>query len=190
MVDCPGFNFIDFEAVTIDGETSDLTWMTKYQETNSLYVIERSNDGISFNTVDLKLSNGLFAQDAQYEMKDDKPRLGNNWYRIKYLEPDGDYVYSNVELVVYEASENPDMFVYPNPFNEQFTIEMLEPLRAGAFIQIVDNWGQVIQRHVTDNHATKYSIDLSEHPDAPYFIYIKYDQFNFATFKIVKITDK
>ena len=91
-----------------------LSW-TSVSETNiDHYEIERSINGISFNSLGSKaaLNNGSIA--TNYGFLDIHPQSGDNYYRIKVVEKDGSIHYTNVVLIT-TTGGSIQITIQPNP---------------------------------------------------------------------------
>lgn len=105
---------------SINGNVVTLKWETKSETDNSHFVVERSLDGKSFTKVAEQQSKG--AQGATYQDVDQNPAQGLNYYRIKQVDRDGKYSYSEVKSVRFLGSNQATFFVYPNPVKNNITL--------------------------------------------------------------------
>ena len=81
---------IDFSGRVVEGQAR-LSWIVKQQTNTKQYEVERSEDGIYFSSVGIVLS----TLSEQYSFVDNK--LGaNNYYRLKMVDEDGTFSYSEV----------------------------------------------------------------------------------------------
>jgi Bacterial Ig domain len=74
--------------------TTILTWQTASERNNKAFNIERSNDGIAFQTSAVH----------DYTFTDDKPVNGVNYYRLRQIDNDGKQTQSKVVSVVLSKS--------------------------------------------------------------------------------------
>ena len=72
-----------------------LEWATYSETNNKEFVIERSNDGLNFNSIGLIEGKGNSNNTELYFLIDEKP-LSINYYRIKQIDYDGNYSYSAI----------------------------------------------------------------------------------------------
>ena len=101
-------------------ETTLLTWQTATEQNNKEYQIERSSDGITFNKIGVVISNNNISG-SRYSYVDAHPLSGNNYYRLKSVDIDGKFSYSNIDEVTFTQSN--ELIVYPNPAKDVITIE-------------------------------------------------------------------
>jgi len=89
-----------------------LSWSVSNQINNSHYEIEHSTDGSNFETIGKVNGDGNLDASIDYTFRDEEPAIGDNYYRIKQVDLDGKYSFSNV---VYNSVESSITSIYPNP---------------------------------------------------------------------------
>jgi hypothetical protein len=107
-------------AITLTGfnaeavkEKVKLNWSTVSEINNDYFSIERSTDGVSWTV--LKTITGATNSSTlrNYEWLDEKPVVGNLYYRLKQTDFDGRFTYSITRLVKYTTGNN--IYAYPVP---------------------------------------------------------------------------
>lgn len=103
------------------GEDVTVNWQTASEDRNDRFEIERSVDGLLFETIGFVRGKGRVNQVSTYDFYDSKVGLVNRpvlYYRIKQIDSDGNFSYSSmvtpgsIEDVIPEV-----LLVYPNPSN-------------------------------------------------------------------------
>lgn len=87
-----------FEVTAVNGEHL-LTWTTLSELNNNYYDVERSTDGSNFSrigTVASKSPDGNSHSRLDYQFGDRQPLPGNNYYRLKQVDLNGDFTYSQI----------------------------------------------------------------------------------------------
>lgn len=128
MAATPGFNYLlGINAATLpvtllfftaqeQGGSVALKWETQTEINNDYFVIERSPDGISFQAIAKVKGAGTSYQNLKYSFIDNTPNAGNNYYRIRQMNFDGQSSFSKLEQV--NVASSVSLFVvYPNPTN-------------------------------------------------------------------------
>lgn len=77
----------------------DLTWNTAAETNNSHFEILRSADGKTFNKIDEVKGAGNSTENRSYAYTDKDPLPGVNYYKLKQVDFDGQYSFSEVEAV-------------------------------------------------------------------------------------------
>jgi hypothetical protein len=85
---------VSFTAVRV-GKTVQLGWSVQNESVSS-YVVERSSDGTNF----LPIAVVNAAKQKTYRVVDASPFVGNNYYRLKMIDANGTFKYSEIRLVV------------------------------------------------------------------------------------------
>ncbi len=120
-----------------------LNWETANEENNLGFEIQKSDNGTDWTILDWVDGQGTSNQLHQYSYLDKFPYLGNNYYRLKQLDLDGRYTFSNIVLIR-SNENNTDIKVTPNPSDGQFEVVILNPEKEKMKITLYDNTGQVI----------------------------------------------
>ena len=102
----------NFKATPANDET-DLTWTTTSEINNDYFQVERSTDGIAYQAIGTVTGHGHSVHEIDYDFTDPSPAYGVNYYRLKQVDFDGKFVYSNI--ITAETSSNPNFQLYPNP---------------------------------------------------------------------------
>jgi hypothetical protein len=139
-----------------------LKWTTSTETNNSGFSIQRSRDYENYTEVAFVEGNGTTTQPHEYNYLDNISVAGIYYYRLKQIDFDGSYEYSNVV----EANVNaPSEFVleqnYPNPFNPSTIIKFSLPVDSKVKIDLYNTLGEKVDRLInkefsTGNHRVKF----------------------------------
>lgn len=144
-----------------------ITWSVASQLNNDKYIIEHSKDGRNFSPIGEIAGDGTSTEIKHYKYIHRSPSIGMNYYRIKQVDYDGKYSYSDIVSVRYEG--NGETSIYPNPATSEVTITATEP----SSMQIFDVYGRILlNKDIYDGQNT---INLSELPTG-IFIFVVGDQ--------------
>lgn len=91
-----------------------ITWTTASEQNNSHFDIERSTDGKNYTKIATVQGNGTTSLSHTYQVFDNKPLNGINYYHIKQVDADGKYQISDVRSLKM-ALQNYVLNVFPNP---------------------------------------------------------------------------
>ncbi len=164
-----GAEFLFFTAAK-DGNDVTLNWTTNTEYKNDYFVVERSIDGLNFETA-FDVSS-IRDNDAAvyYTDKDASPLRGKSFYRLKQVYDNGTYRYSNIKPIEFELGLL-DFTVYPNPTTDKVFINLKEFEGEAASVVINNALGaemmtfntealtrDAIEFNVSDLQAGMYSI--------------------------------
>lgn len=107
---------IELSAELEEENRVELSWINRNEASIVLYQLERSLDGMIYSIVAEKVV-GDYAYDNIYEVIDNQPEPGINYYRIKVIDYDGRVEYSNVAVI--KNSEFHEVVLFPNPCTEK-----------------------------------------------------------------------
>lgn len=94
----------------------NLFWETMAEINNSHFELERSAEGEEFNTVTIVQGSGNSSNKISYNATDYEPLKGTSYYRLKQVDYDGKFAYSNLIALSTVTSENScNLVVKPNP---------------------------------------------------------------------------
>jgi len=122
----------EFTAKKSDNESVQLKWVTASEVNSKLFIVERSNDGESYSAIGEVQAKGNSSVLSAYHLLDIKPDLNNNnYYRLKMVDLDGTWAYSNIQTVNFNdyligSKESVKLNVYPIPANNFVTVELPE----------------------------------------------------------------
>ncbi len=118
---CPSVlpvELISFGAVK-SGRNALISWETASEINNDFFVVERSVDGIEFQSIGRIEGQGTTQQMQSYVLLDKQPWSGINYYRLRQVDFDGTITYSEIRSLDFRKDE---IKVYPNPANEVVSI--------------------------------------------------------------------
>ncbi len=106
----------DFRATIPEtGRYALLGWRTASERNNLGFDIERSSDGRSWQTLALVPGHGTTQEEQSYAYTDERPQPGENYYRLKQVDFDGKFEYSDIRSVVMGSGAKDVAGIYPNP---------------------------------------------------------------------------
>ncbi len=126
---------IDFTARAKD-DNALLEWATAMEINNRGFEIQRSPDENRWESLGFVEGAGNSNDLINYTFIDEAPKYGDNYYRLKQLDLDGQYSYSEVEVVKFTRGIGEGILVYPLPFEDGFSI--LIPGLYGADEEVVE----------------------------------------------------
>ncbi|MDI9364282.1 MAG: polysaccharide lyase family protein [Flavobacterium sp.] len=131
---------LSFTANKLNSNTAiNLKWVTTSEINSSFFEVEKSADAIVFSAIGKVAAKATTNATTNYTFIDNYPLNGNNYYRLKQVDVDGKYVYSETRLVS-NNSVNSQLVIYPNPAKNFVVIKTNEVIET---IEIIDAAGKV-----------------------------------------------
>ena len=150
-------------AAALNGADVELSWTTATETNNQGFHVERMNAGGSFEQVGYVAGFGTTTEPKAYSFVDSKLQEGSFTYRLKQIDFDGTYTYSeevNVDVEIpleYALEQN-----YPNPFNPSTTIKYSIPEDGFVKLAIYNMLGEEVAAIVnTTQKAGRYEVNFN-----------------------------
>ncbi len=146
---------VEMQAMTAECNNGEVTirWTTATEINNDYFTVEKSIDGIIFEALGVVDGAGNNNQLRHYTLNDNDARTGDNYYRIKQTDYNGQFEYYSVLSTTCLAAE---INIYPNPNNGVFTLEGAEK---NSNIEISDISGHIVYQ--MNLSSSKTNLDLS-----------------------------
>ncbi len=121
----------------------NLSWQTASEKNADYFDVERSQNGKDFSPIGRKSAAGNSSKSQFYNLVDEHPFSGNTYYRLKQVDFDGSFVYSDIKTIY--IGKPSQLTLYPNPaINKSFTIVIPEQVQGEFSVQLIDNAGRII----------------------------------------------
>jgi len=124
----------------------ELNWSTLSETNNIGFQIERSQVRDSFYVIGFIKGHGTTSQPQSYYFIDENLESDHYFYRLKQIDSDGSFSYSEVvEVTVNQPKKFSLSQNYPNPFNPKTKISFDIPERTKAILTILNIRGERIK---------------------------------------------
>ena len=132
---------LEFSAYKIEKKVM-VQWLTTYEYNNDYFDVERSTDGINFEMIKQVKATGNNRTNNVYHIYDEMPANGSNYYRLKQMDVDGQYIYSRIINVRFYHS--PIAQVQPNPVQDHFRLVGMDTHKGNVEIRIFSMEGRLV----------------------------------------------
>lgn len=137
-------------------ESIRLKWETASEKNFDYFLVEKSMDGKAFAPFGKVAGKGSSNAGANYLLDDEKPVIGNNYYRLRAVDLDGTSEIFDVILVDYSKQKNFD--VYPNPVTKNSLTAKINFLDlSSCAIVIYDQMGKVVHSAPLTSIETEFT---------------------------------
>jgi Secretion system C-terminal sorting domain len=143
------------------GDVHLLSWETASEKNNIGFDIEKSSDGVSFQTIGFVKGHGTTVVSQQYQFTD-AAVFGVTYYRLKQLDESGHWTYSNTISIATEGKTENLLEIFPNPTDGFLNVNFASNSTQSIDIELVNTLGQVVQRQVqaAELGANRFSTQL------------------------------
>ena len=187
---CGSYNFGETEdyTLTVDGvlpieltsfkgqlkdEAVELSWRTESEINNDFFTLERSKDGVDFESIAEISGAGTTNHANNYSHYDFAPFEGINYYRLMQTDFDGKFTYSDIIQVSVAPQKVISVNVFPNPVGQdEFTLLYNATAKGNFQYQITDMTGKIIdyQELQVEKGKNNFSININHLSQGIYFL--------------------
>lgn len=146
-----------------------LAWATASEINNAMFAVERSANGINWETVATVPGARNSSQRLEYAQRDDAPLAGTSYYRLRQTDHDGGSTLSEVVPVVRGLPGA--IIIAPNPARGPFSV-MLDPLEEDATVELIDMQGHVLWRRAAALAGSNMPVEVTDLPAGAYLVRI------------------
>ncbi len=166
-VSCPlPIQLLDFSGAANQHKTV-LSWSTGLEVNNDHFLVQRSTDGVQFETIGTVNGNGNSKVILNYSFTDEKPVNGLVYYKLIQVDADGAETASKVISVSQDNSGTVNIF--PNPFSQGANLIVNSAGNYKINVRLYDLTGKIL--YESDEHSSNESILVGENlPEGAYVV--------------------
>lgn len=160
--------------VHLNGNYVDLTWSTAAEINNDYFTLERSADGLNFESIGSVKGAGNSVKEIHYYFQDRKPLTGISYYRLKQTDFDKKESFSRIQSISINAENIFDFILLPNPSDKNEDIRLVFNGKENEVLNlsITDITGKLLSEKEIKLSASSLEVNLKHHFDAGIY-YIK-----------------
>ena len=189
----PTCGVVPVKLMSFSGKTNEqsnnLYWSTASEENFSHFEVERSNDGSTYNRFSTVNSKGSYGRGATYNLNDAYPFAGYSFYRLKMIDKDGSFSYSNIVRLETSRKSVAVTMLYPNPVKDQLSIQVQSDKSQSLSVSVTDMSGKLIISNTMNVSTGLNNRMLNLNQLAPGIYLLQYknaEGISTGTFKVVK----
>ena len=143
----------EFTATDMEEEGVLLKWETVTEEDNHGFEVQHSTDGKRWADLSFIIGNGTTQEVQNYHYFDKFPVSGTNYYRLKQMDYDGNFEYSEV-VVIRKANQDKALSVEvgPNP-TQSYLNYWIDGTETSVNITVFDLKGRIVLSLREQNHT-------------------------------------
>lgn len=162
---------------TNEGKNNLLKWATGSEQNSKEFRLERSLNGNDYSQIAVIPAAGNSTSERRYQFLDQRiDRLNSRvmFYRLKQVDLDDRFRYSNIVRLNYNKEGNTPTIVYPNPTRGVINILIGDRSVIGTEAIVSDVNGRIMKKVVIT--AANQQIDLSAYSNGLYLIRLSNDE--------------
>ncbi len=172
QVSIDGTAALPIELMSFQAQVSDfgalLSFSTATEINNDYFSIERSTNGRDFVEIGQLQGSGTSYSPQSYRFSDERPEKGRNYYRLKQVDFDGKFTYSNIIQVTFGRASQ--MTLAPMPATETLVLQLEKALREDGFYQIFDLNGRLLISGQMPAETKEQSIQINDLAEGAYLL--------------------
>ena len=163
-------DFLSFTAkADAFGKTAQLNWKTTNEVNTKEFEIEKRTDHTNFISIGTKKSLNTPGTNS-YAFVDNNLSSGNTYYRLKQVDADGKFKYSDIESINNRSLDQ--VKLYPNPVTKGFTLE--HPLaEVNGTLSVFNMAGAEMLNKTVLKGTTQTYVDIANLPIGMYLVRYK-----------------
>jgi hypothetical protein len=140
---------ISFTGVS-EGTYNSVSWKSAVETNFRHYELESSEDGVNFNRIATVNPIGNISSINDYNYLDFNPYSPITYYRLKMVDLDYTFEYSNIISIENGINKTGTLVVYPNPASNELYVKLSVPNETNALIEIRDILGRPVYQQTVD----------------------------------------
>lgn len=174
-----GASSLPVELSAFSGKSMDkgnkLIWTTASEDNASHYEIQRRNFDVNrWESLGEVQAFGNSNVTVDYEFMDETPKT-SNFYRLKMIDLDGQFEYSNIIIIERKESNIQNATIYPNPTNGNIVVEQISTNATTLSLIIYNVQGQMV--YVQNNleieaGVSKIPLDIEDLNSGVYMLHL------------------
>ena len=141
-------NLLNLKATLLPNQKGLIEWTTSSEMNNDYFEVEKMESFNRFNVIGKAKGAGNSTQINNYSLIDNNVKIGTNYYRLKQIDFNGAFTYSDI-VSLYKDNER-IVLMYPNPSTTSVTINISEVSSISpAEITFINALGQEVSKITT-----------------------------------------
>jgi hypothetical protein len=154
-----------------------LNWITSAEMNASNFVVERSINGVDFDDEAIVFTEeGNSIADRDYAYSDNISSVNSDliYYRLKMVDNNGDFKYSNIALIRLQQENQVTLVTYPNPAVNQLNITIPTEWQNKTIAYSMFNLsGNLVNQKTNNNAGQTETFNISSLPAGLYLVQVQ-----------------
>ncbi|HLK30401.1 MAG TPA: T9SS type A sorting domain-containing protein [Puia sp.] len=157
---------------TLTDNVVKVTWSTEQESNLNQFVMLRSGDGVTWETIGKIQAKGNSSIPVNYSFTDQTPLQGINYYRVKAVDNNLQYKFSEIKLIK-------GLFIKgikfgPNPVRDNLHITFGSDISSALTLRLINQYGQVLQqKQISQPAGSTILFSLNNYAQGIYTLHVK-----------------
>ena len=163
------------ELIQFDGELIEnrvrLNWSTASEQNVAGFEIQKSNNATDWERLGFVVANN---HPGNYQTWDENPFIGITYYRLKNIDLDDSYEFS--DIIAVHREEIAEVLVFPNPASESINVSIKRNTNTDLKVEVIDVLGRtVFSQNDFSTFEKNHSMNIELHhlPTGRYWLSIQ-----------------
>jgi hypothetical protein len=161
---------IAFQATKERFHQVQLEWVTASEENNAMFSIEHSTDARNFEELAKIEGNGTTNQEQYYRYMDKFPSNGLNYYRLKQINFDGTFSYSEIISIEIEKNTTKPFVIANSLSKDEITLIFNETPKDNTRLEVFNTAGILLYQNKINPETAYLSINIRAYEPGMYIV--------------------
>lgn len=170
-----------------NGDVNILEWKTASETNNAYFMLTKSVDGVNFEDLVKVEGVGNSNSVSEYSRTDYHPFKPVTYYRLKQVDMDGFYNYSNIiSIGTADPNGQPQLIdLYPNPASTKINLVISSPAEGEVEVEIIDVYGKRVssEKYLVHDGQNILISDINKLSKGVYVAKINFIEYNNSDYK-------
>ena len=135
----------DFTVSALSDNQVEINWSTQMEDNASYFSIEKSSNGLTWEDIGQVAAKGNTPTVTQYHFLDNGPSVSVAYYRLKMVDLDNKWTYSDIQVV--RLAPVARIGLYPNPARDFVQLAFPQSVSGDISLELYNQSGQLVLRN-------------------------------------------
>lgn len=170
-----------FDARNMNGDAM-LSWATAFEENNDYFAVEHSIDGNNFREIGKVTGAGNSTEQQSYQFLHEETMEGLNYYRLKQVDFDGSFEYSEVKVLTFgKVKDNNIISIRPTVGKSLVTLITSQTFSSNANVLVFNTTGKLVKEYILPAGETSLRINIEDLSAGHYFVKVVDNELSYST---------
>ena len=163
-----------------------LEWVTMSEEDSDYFEVQISKDGTNYSALEKVAAAGNSQAENAYQYTHENPLAGTNYYRLKQVDFDGSYEYSEVFAIRIESTN--EVNIFPTAVDDYVNVRIVEEVAGDIPVLVFNATGNLVYQNIIPAGAKELVVPTIELESGYYFIKMELDEIGVVTKPFIRKT--